>query len=222
MSFNYSPKVVTSGLILCLDAANQRSYPGSGTTWYDLTGNFYNGTLTNGPTYSTSGSGCIVFDGVDDYVTGSISSLSDFTVSYMINSSNTSSAFIFYPLGLQFSGSATGGGVWFGGNLAPYANKTGIYDGNTQVTSSINIQGNTWTSVSVTRSSTTATVYINGSSSGTGTISSNQILNYTLGKRTDNTWPYNGKIALTQVYNRALSATEILQNYNATKTRFGL
>ena len=61
---------VTSGLILNLDASNANSYPGSGTTWYDLSGNNKNGTLTNGPTFSAANGGCIVFDGVNDYVAG--------------------------------------------------------------------------------------------------------------------------------------------------------
>ena len=62
------PKITTSGLILSLDAADKTSYPGSGTSWKDLSGNDNNGTLTNGPTFSAANRGNIVFDGVDDYV----------------------------------------------------------------------------------------------------------------------------------------------------------
>jgi len=65
MSIKDGPKIVTDGLILALDAGNRFSYPGSGTTWSDLSGNGYNGTLINGPTFSN---GAIVFDGTDDYV----------------------------------------------------------------------------------------------------------------------------------------------------------
>jgi hypothetical protein len=68
MGFNYSPKIVTDGLVLCLDAANSRSYPGSGTTWFDLSGNGNNGTLANGPTFNANNNGSIVFDGTNDYV----------------------------------------------------------------------------------------------------------------------------------------------------------
>ena len=63
---------VTSGIALLLDAGNTSSYPGTGTTWTDLSGNGYNGTLTNGPTYSSNNSGYIAFDGSNDVVTGSI------------------------------------------------------------------------------------------------------------------------------------------------------
>lgn len=74
MALNHSPKIVTNGLVLYLDAANQKSYPGSGTTWTDLSGNGNTGTLTNGPTFSANNNGGIVFDGANDYVSISNSS----------------------------------------------------------------------------------------------------------------------------------------------------
>ena len=64
----YGPRIVSNGLVLCLDAANKRSYPGTGTTWTDLSGNSNNGTLTNGPTFSAGNMGSILFDGTNDYV----------------------------------------------------------------------------------------------------------------------------------------------------------
>lgn len=69
MGITYNASVVRSGLVLHLDAANLKSYPGSGTTWTDLTGNGNNGTLVNGVGYSAGNKGSMVFDGVDDYVT---------------------------------------------------------------------------------------------------------------------------------------------------------
>ena len=71
MSTKYSPKIVTDGLVLCLDAANSKSYPGSGTSWNDLSRNNNTGTLTNGPTYTSSFGGSSVFDGTNDYVSKS-------------------------------------------------------------------------------------------------------------------------------------------------------
>ena len=68
MAFSFSPRIVTDGLVLYLDAANQRSYPGSGTTWSDISRGGNNGTLVNGPTFDPGNGGSIVFDGVDDYV----------------------------------------------------------------------------------------------------------------------------------------------------------
>ena len=67
MSYSNGPKIVTSGLVMYWDAANKKSYPGSGTTIYDLCGT-YDGTLVNGPTFSNTNGGVIVFDGVDDYI----------------------------------------------------------------------------------------------------------------------------------------------------------
>jgi hypothetical protein len=66
MSNNYGPRIVTDGLVLCLDAADQNSYAGSGSTWYDLSGNNNHFTLNNSPTYSFEGGGNIIFDGTND------------------------------------------------------------------------------------------------------------------------------------------------------------
>ena len=67
MGLSHSPSLVMNGLVLCLDAGNSKSYPGTGTTWTDLSGNGNNGTLTNGPTYSSANGGSLVFDGTNDY-----------------------------------------------------------------------------------------------------------------------------------------------------------
>ena len=82
MGAGYGPSIITDGLVLNLDAANKRSYPGSGTTWHDLTKNKVIGTLTNGPTYS---GGSLVFNGTSSYITlGTNSNLNfgtgDFTI----------------------------------------------------------------------------------------------------------------------------------------------
>ena len=69
MGLAHSPRIVTDGLVLCVDAANTKSYPGSGTTWTDISGKGHNGTLTNGPTFSSDNMGGIVFDGSNDAVT---------------------------------------------------------------------------------------------------------------------------------------------------------
>ena len=68
MGLAHSPSLVMNGLVLALDAANPKSYPGSGTTWTDLSGRGNTGTLTNGPTYSSANGGSLVFDGTNDYV----------------------------------------------------------------------------------------------------------------------------------------------------------
>jgi len=78
MAFHYSPKTVTDGLVLLLDVGNPKSYPGSGTTWYDLSGNGNDGTITNA-TFSTAGGGSMTFNGSGDYVSMGDVELLDFT-----------------------------------------------------------------------------------------------------------------------------------------------
>jgi len=88
----FSPRIVTGGLVLALDAADKNSYVGSGTTWKDLSGNANNGTLTNGPTFSNVNGGVIVLDGTDDYVSlTSTDSLrpSNVTLSVWFNRNNS-------------------------------------------------------------------------------------------------------------------------------------
>ena len=68
MSLGHGATIVRDGLVLYLDAANEKSYPGSGTTWYDLSGNGNDVTLINNPTYSTNNNGSFIFDGVDEYL----------------------------------------------------------------------------------------------------------------------------------------------------------
>ena len=68
MALSHSPSIVTNGLVFCVDAASPRSYPNSGTTWYNVSGAGFNGTLINGPTHTSGVNGYFTFDGVDDYV----------------------------------------------------------------------------------------------------------------------------------------------------------
>ena len=68
MALSHSPRIVTDGLVLCLDASDPQSYSGSGNTWSDRSGNGSNGTLTNGPTFDSDNKGSLVFDGVNDYI----------------------------------------------------------------------------------------------------------------------------------------------------------
>ena len=87
MALSHSPRIVTNGLVLALDAANIKSYPGSGTTWTDLSGIGNNGTLTNGPTYSSANGGSLVFNGTDNYVSlpaNSINTNADLTLNYWV------------------------------------------------------------------------------------------------------------------------------------------
>ena len=93
MALQHSPSIVTSGLVLCVDAANPRSYPGSGTTWYDASGNGNTGTLSNGPVYTSGINGYFTFDGVDDLATFPS------TTSTNISTTITASVWVYYISG---------------------------------------------------------------------------------------------------------------------------
>jgi hypothetical protein len=218
MAFNYSPKIVTDGLVLYLDAANTRSYPGSGTTWTDLSRSGNNGSLINGPTFNSGNGGSIVFDGSNDYV--SVSS------STSLNEPKTIESWIYVTS--QQTAMILSRGI---GNYELYTFTDGFvytYWGNA-FNASINnpsVTLNVWNQFCFTLSGTTETVYKNGSLIGSRTLNATPSYSNTgnldIARRNTNTLYLNGRIPNIKIYNRALSATEILQNYNATKTRFGL
>lgn len=216
-------QIVTSGLVLCLNAADKNSYPGTGTTWTDLSGNSNNGTLTNGPTFNSGNGGSIVFDGVDDStVLPNSSTLSAGTGDF------TYSAWI-YPLSYSFYAplfvtSATNG-IWIGKNGTNFVLRAyGVTDLLQFGTlPSLNV----WTNITITRIGTTATLYYNSVSQTTVTTSQN-FTQATTCIASDGppgnvfSW-YNGRIASTYFYKGVgLTSTQVFQNYNATKTRFGL
>jgi hypothetical protein len=230
MAFIHSPKIVTDGLVLALDAGNVKSYPGSGTTWLDKSGRGNNGTLTNGPTFSSANGGSIVFDGVDDYIGSTLNSQlsNSFTFSTFAKlsafSTNTT------PQALVVSQVASYGNYW--AFLGTYQSKWhwGLYDGsnNPFIVSNIAPTISSWTYITGIRDvpSDTLYLYINGMLDSTLTDSTTSIPTYSAlnvgGQTTQGARYSNSNIATTQIYNRALTPSEVLQNYNATKGRFGL
>jgi hypothetical protein len=206
-----------NGLVLCLDAANTKSYPGSGTSWTDLSGNSNTGTLTNGPTYSSANGGSIVFDGTNDYISLTSTIIADTPSSFfawVYRNDSTTVDVIFGENG-RYSGLllTTDGRLHF-------LSQTG---GSFQIESVSSIISNTsWYYVGVTRGSTDK-LYLNGQqvASGTNTQARNVNINY-IGQTNTTSDYFNGRISNATVYNRALSADEVSQNYNATRGRYGL
>ena len=238
MALGHGPKVVTDGLVLALDAADVSSYPGSGTTWTDLSGNGNNGTLVNGVGYDGSNGGYLSFDGVNDYVRctpknsttnglyfGGTTSIS---VSAWVknNITNTFNNFVMYedvvngnsvePVRLattvgqaaffsiaksNISYSAISNTIL---NDTDYYHLTGTFGGGYV---KIYVNGIFESQVSLSGS---MDVPFNGTSArwiiGSGELNSSRFL--------------NGNIAQVSIYNRALTTSEISQNYNATKSRF--
>ena len=223
MGISRGPKIVSSGLVLCLDAANKVSYPGSGTVWRDLSGNNNTGTLTNGPTFNAGNMGSIVFDGTDDCVTVTPNSIfnfgtGNFSIFCWIKTSKVSG----YGTIFALDDGASGNGILF-----YIMNTSGFFRtwvaGVAQNTAAAIANGN-WNYVGITRISGTVYQYVNGVQVGSfasaGSVRTNQIPRYGNFDNT-NEYIYQGNIAVSHIYNTALSATEVLQNYNATKGRFG-
>ena len=230
MGFGRGPQIVTDGLVSALDAANSKSYPGTGTTWNDLSGNSNNGTLTNGPTFDSGNGGSIVFDGVDDFVTIPHDSTQSFSGNFSIEAviyptANTANCII-----QKGSGNDYYQEYWLlqdmrGSNrsFSLIMGKTGNTSANYISTGNISVV-NTFHHVIATVNGATATIYVNNVQEGTGTIS-NRIQSTSalrIGRRVDNFATAAGKIPKVKLYSRSLTLQEIQQNYNATKSRFGL
>jgi hypothetical protein len=234
MALFRGPKITTTGLVLALDAADKTSYPGSGTSWKDLSGNGYNGTLTNGPTFNAANMGNIIFDGTNDYI-----DVANTTTSFSFANTTFTVSIWFKPAVLSNGaliskdGATSGWSIWVvsDGTIVSFLKNGSSVDAYQKFTSSV-LQINRWFNiVSVITTSTTITGnnsitnYVNGilnigTTIATTTYNADNSFNLYLGRRTTSPY-YNGSLAITQIYNRSLSATEVLQNYNATKSRFG-
>ena len=226
MAFTYSPKIVTDGLVFAVDAANTKSYPGSGTTWKDLSGNGNDGTLTNGPTFDSGNGGSIVFDGGNDFVDTSFNATSYFplTICTWINIDDTSGVQIITD---QSTGAS---GLGFRTNSSRI-DAFWYASGNTNLSAIIpSYTPGEWTYMCVVFDTNSSKGYLNGSLKNSNTLTLTSVTatndttnNMDIGKSNDGNTNYIGaKIAQVKIYNKALIASEILQNYNALKGRFGL
>ena len=221
--FIFGPDIVTNGLVLYLDAANKLSYPGTGTSWFDITGNGNTGTLTNGPTFNSSNAGSIVFDGTNDYVQclGSLTVTAATFVSW-IRRNGTQGQYD----GILFSrGTNVTGMNFYSSNQLGYHwnNNANTYNWS----SGLIIPDLTWCMIAVSVISTAATAYLcqsGGITTATNTVNhSSSVLNdIKLAQDDAGNRFFNGNIAIAQIYNRALSSIEITQNFNAIKGRYGM
>jgi len=228
--------IVTNGLALHLDAGNSASYPGTGTTWTDLSGNENDGTLTNGPTYDSSDGGSIVFDGDNDFI-----DLGTIGVSHPLQLDN---GFTISWWGIQ-SGSGdlfqriidkSNGGLGLNGwaiyplgQGEPDTQLTLNYDGNEGgINSSTRLSSTSWQNWSITWSSSSNQWiwYLNGSVDNSGYKTYNVPTfqtNARIGSWNHSTQrEYKGKISSVLIYTRPLTASEIAKNYNALRDRYGL
>ena len=215
--------VVTGNLSMYLDAGITSSYSGTGTAWTDLSGNNRNGTLTNGPTYTSADGGSIVFDGTNDFVqcTGSITATAATFVSWIRRNGTQGSydGILFSRgsnvTGMQFQSSNQLSYMW-NGAVNTYTWQSGLI-----------VPDLTWCMVAVSVTSTAATAYLcqsSGITSATNTVSHTSTIldDIKIGQEDFGGRFYTGNIATAMIYDRALSADEISQNFNALRGRYGL
>jgi hypothetical protein len=224
------PPIVTNGLVLNLDAGFTPSYPKTNDTWYNLSSGGNNGTLINGPTFNSGNGGSIVFDGVDDIVAGGDTSAVNnyctlaiwFIATGPPSNNDTFGATLFaqssdYYHGITLANSWTNQSITF----STITNDFLATSNNAVINNTINYAVGTY-------DGSTQKIYINGSINTQRDYTLAPIIGtpkeYKVGG-----WNYNvyyrllnGKIFNVSLYNRALTAAEVLQNYNATKSRYGL
>lgn len=241
MGLMHSPNIVRSGLILYLDAANTKSYPGSGTTWTDLSGNAKTGTLTNGPTFSASNNGGFVFDGTNDYAvmtnsfsapslpTGSSSRtlIAIFRATALAGayahilhygSSNTDQAFgltLLQVAGSYYLSNHTWSGTSYMSTTAIAANTTYfgavVFDNATSPKNRFYLNG------------TLGTTAFGQGKAADYAINTGTAYQLLVGTRIFTPAEYfTGSIFCVQAYDRALSAAEVSQNFNALRGRYGV
>jgi hypothetical protein len=229
MALVHSPSIVTNGLVLYLDAANPKSYPGTGTGWSDLSGLGNNGTLINGVTYSNANLGTFTFDGVDDRITTPLSTaFQDFTICvWFFHNGNGSVKQRLIDKSAQngfWIGKLAGG---FGGGIKEFT--TEGRPGQQTITPlgrGISLTDNQWHYLAFRRQGTTHTIFgdgITNTISGTVTGTALDSTQMQIGEAIENNGVvFNGNIPVVKVYNRALQDSEILQNFNALRGRFGI
>ena len=227
MSLQHSPSIVTNGLVFYVDAANQKSYSGSGNTWFDLSTSKNNGTLVNSPTYSSSNNGTIIFNGSNTYINVALvtSSANNVCLSAWFNSYNVNQA----GQGIIHNGSdaaGTGYGFFINNESTTSGTIKILYSGVVWIETSFQTVSNTWYQGTMNiLSDGSNQFYINGKLVFTGT--SNVIhapTLYTNIGRNDYAAAryFNGNISNAMIYNRVLSSSEIQQNFNALRGRYGI
>lgn len=225
MGIAYNTSIVRNGLVLHLDAANKKSYPGTGTVWTDLSGNGNNAALNNGPAFSNTNSGIFSLDGTNDWIdcgNASIFSPSLLTASIMVRCSSFSTR----P---HLFGRGSGGA----GNFYMVIETNGTFRFYNDIGAGWVIAANTpafslntWTYVTVTHDGSFSRIFYNDtqqvSTARSGNLRNWQSNTLQIGSISSGTSLINGNVAFAHLYNRALSADEITQNFNALRGRYGI
>ena len=234
MAVSSGPDIVDSGLVLALDAADRNSYPGSGTIWTDLSGNGNTGTLVNGVGYNSANGGSLVFDGSDDKIVTPMNSsfvygTSPFAIDAWIYVTGYTGQ---YSTGVIWSQTVGGRNYFYMFVYSPGGVGFGFGDGggSSVNTSTSMVQLNTWMHVCFTRVGTGSNqffIYVNGVQQAVSTVSydfNDTTYIPTIGQYTHSyQLPFLGRISNLKVYkNKGLTATEVSQNFNSVRSRFGI
>lgn len=226
MGTAYNPSMVTNGLQICYDAGNTKSYTGSGTTWTNAITYTNNGTLTNSPGYTASFGGGIVFDGTNDFVVvpdNAVDANADFTMSFWIRGISTGTRTMY---GVQNTSNNTGrfqlryAGVPI--SLQVLRNGVALV---ASWTPSVTINENQYVTVKLTKSTNTWEAYVNAVSLGATAATAATFTNTTMAIGSARTFDgelFLGNIYAFHHYNRVLTDAEIQQNFNATRSRYGV
>lgn len=229
MSLNHGSRAITDGLVLHLDAANVKSYTGSGTTWSDMSGDSNNATLINGPSYTSDNNGGIIFDGTDDYATfgknASELGISDtaFTIELVINRTDSPTNSSQGHIGFSTSTiSIRNTNRYFVNVRRASDNNEYFIEFHTSAESSYLTDT---TVLCFTVNGNVITTYRNGSYNTSANLGSNissiQSVDYSMA----NGYGYfrsDSIIYSNKIYNRVLSAAEVAQNFEAVRSRYGL
>jgi hypothetical protein len=218
MGLKHHPRVVTNGLVFYVDAANTRSYSGSGITVTGLIGGI-GGSLVNGVGFSSLNNGTFVFDGTNDYMdcgyNSNINNATQLTIECWYRSSNISKEGIIFGTNSYFPA--------YGYHMEIYQSKLlfQVFPSTSTVQSSITLSNNIWYHLVGTYNSGAINLYVNGITGGSGNYTySASSENLILGRYYAGTLSLEGQLSNVKFYNRALTQQEILQNYNATKKRY--
>ena len=226
MGISRGPKIVTSGLVLALDAADKNSYVSGSTTWNDLSGYNYNGTLTNSPTFSNTNGGIISFNGTSQYIDcgNVLASLTNLSLECFVKFGTQSSSFN----GIISKTLSNADGYEIRTSNGATSTTTIVefrYVGDSASIGFGTLTNGIWYHLVATGANGSQKTYINGVQAGSNTIALSPSANsnsLVIGKLAYAGLYANMSVGYTRIYNKVLSATEVLQNYNATKTRFGL
>ena len=217
MSVVANPNIVTSGLLFDIDVANPRSYPGSGTAWYQLSGSTNTGTLFNGPAYNSSNLGSLSFDGVDDYVdfSSNLGTMANYTIMYWAKRDAENR--------MPVAGRVNTAFYWFGDNSWAYTHG-GVW-GEYYYSKPTSIPAGTWGCYCVVYNGSNVTIYRQGvyqgqqSTTGTADWSQGLTVGWWAGR---GGYAWLGLISNVMMYNTALTADQVTQNFNALRGRYGI